>query len=66
MSSSHAELHYNGQVYPLPLLVGTENEPAVDISKLRDDTGLVTLDIGYKNTGATKSAITRINTPSCL
>jgi len=61
MSSSHAELHYNGQVYPLPLLVGTENEPAVDISKLRDDTGLVTLDIGYKNTGATKSAITFID-----
>ena len=61
MSSSPAELHYNGQVYPLPLLVGTENEPAVDISKLRDDTGLVTLDIGYKNTGATKSAITFID-----
>ncbi|MFM7497187.1 MAG: citrate/2-methylcitrate synthase, partial [Bacteroidota bacterium] len=59
--SSSAELHYNGQTYTLPLLVGTENEPAVDISRLRDESGLVTLDIGYKNTGATKSAITFID-----
>jgi citrate synthase len=38
--------------------VGTENEMAIDISDLRDKTGAVTLDFGYKNTGATKSAIT--------
>ncbi|MFM7912835.1 MAG: citrate/2-methylcitrate synthase, partial [Bacteroidota bacterium] len=61
MSNDHAELHYNGQVYKLPLLVGTENEPAIDISKLRDESGLVTLDIGYKNTGATKSSVTFID-----
>ncbi|MFM7178339.1 MAG: citrate (Si)-synthase, partial [Bacteroidota bacterium] len=48
MSNDHAELHYNVQVYKLPLLVGTENESAIDISKLRDESGLVTLDIGYK------------------
>jgi citrate synthase len=44
--------------YPLPVITGSENEKAIDISKLRDITGYVTLDIGYKNTGATQSAIT--------
>ncbi|MBM3936555.1 MAG: citrate synthase [Sphingomonadales bacterium] len=61
MSTDHAELHYKGQIYKLPILVGTENEPAIDISKLRDESGLVTLDIGYKNTGATKSSVTFID-----
>ena len=41
-----------------PSLKATENEKAFDIGKLRDQTGYVTLDSGYKNTGATKSAIT--------
>ncbi len=53
-----AELRVNGQSYQLPLVVGTENETAIDINDLRDQSGLVTLDKGYKNTGATKSAIT--------
>jgi citrate synthase len=56
--AKHAELHYDGKVYQLPVVEGTENELALDISKLRDETGFITLDIGYKNTGATKSAIT--------
>lgn len=57
--SEHAELHYNGQVYQLPVLTGTEGEKALDISKLRSETGgLITLDLGFKNTGSTKSAIT--------
>ncbi|MCU0449850.1 MAG: citrate synthase [Bernardetiaceae bacterium] len=56
--SKHAELHYEGKVYKLPVIEGTEHETALDISKLRDETGLITLDIGYKNTGATQSAIT--------
>ncbi len=42
----------------LPIFVGTEGEESIDINKLRDLTGYVTLDSGYKNTGATKSAIT--------
>ncbi len=42
----------------LPIYVGTEGEESIDINKLRDLTGFVTLDSGYKNTGATKSAIT--------
>jgi len=42
----------------LPVITGTENEKALDISKLRDQTGYITLDPGFKNTGATRSAIT--------
>jgi citrate synthase len=53
-----ASLTLEGKEYPLPVVVGTENEKAIDILKLRDQTGYVTLDSGYKNTGATKSAIT--------
>ena len=53
-----AELHYQGKIYHLPVLVGSEGERSIDISNLRTQTGLITLDIGYKNTGATCSAIT--------
>jgi citrate synthase len=42
----------------LPIFVGSEGEESIDINKLRDLTGYVTLDSGYKNTGATKSGIT--------
>jgi citrate synthase len=56
--SETAKIELDGKVYELPVVVGTENEKAIDISKLRDLTGYVTLDTGYKNTGATKSAIT--------
>src|SRR6187455_2765839 len=52
------ELIIDGKSYTLPVLEGSENEMAIDISELRDQTGYVTLDVGYKNTGATKSAIT--------
>ncbi len=53
-----AELHYDGKVYELPIIEGTENETAIDISKLRQDAGIITLDKGFKNTGSTESAIT--------
>ncbi len=56
-----AELHYDGKKYELPVLRGTENELAVDISTLRKDAGLVTLDNGFGNTAACKSAITYID-----
>jgi len=56
--SETAKLHHNGQVYELPLVTGSEGETAVDISKLRAQSGLVTLDLGYKNTGSTTSAVT--------
>lgn len=59
--SNHAKLNYNGKDIELPVLVGTENEAAIDIRKLRDTTGLVTYDDGYKNTGSTTSRITFID-----
>ena len=48
------ELIIDGKSYTLPVIEGSENEMAIDISDLRDQTGYVTLDVGYKNTGATK------------
>ncbi len=56
--ANQATLKYNDQSYDLPVVEGTENELALDISTLRDKSGFITLDSGYKNTGATKSAIT--------
>ncbi len=58
MISDKAQLHIGDQSFDLPAIEGTEGEKAIDISKLRDQSGYVTLDVGYKNTGATKSAIT--------
>ncbi|HLP10429.1 MAG TPA: citrate synthase [Flavobacteriales bacterium] len=56
-----AKLVLEGKEYTLPVVTGTENEKAIDINKLRDETGYITLDSGYKNTGATKSAITYLD-----
>lgn len=56
--SDSAKLFYKGQEFEFPVIVGTENEPAIDIAKLRSDTGLITLDSGFKNTGSTTSSIT--------
>lgn len=56
--SKTAELIIDGKSYTLPLIQGSENELAIDIAELLEKTGAVTLDLGYKNTGATKSAIT--------
>jgi citrate synthase len=55
------ELHYDGKSYSYPLVSGTEHERGIDISRLRSETGLITLDPGYGNTGACKSAITYID-----
>lgn len=56
--SESASLKIGEQTYELPIITGTEDEKAIDISKLRDSSGYITIDSGYKNTGATKSAIT--------
>lgn len=56
--SEIAKLELDGKVYEFPVIVGTENEKAIDISNLRGATGYITLDPGFKNTGSTKSAIT--------
>jgi citrate synthase len=55
------ELHVNGTRTALPLVEGTEGERAIDITKLRDKTGLITLDPGFGNSGACTSAITFID-----
>jgi len=53
-----AELHIDGEIIELPVITGTENETAIDISRLRAETGVITLDNGFKNTGSTQSGIT--------
>ena len=50
-----------GKEATLPVVVGTENEHAVDIRSLRADTGYITLDSGFMNTGSTTSAITYLD-----
>lgn len=59
--SDTASLHFNGKVCELPVIKGSEKEYGIDISSLRKKTGLVTLDVGYKNTGSTSSSITFLN-----
>jgi citrate synthase len=59
--STTAELTLDGKTYQLPVVVGTENEVAIDVSQLRAATGAITLDDGYGNTGSCKSAITFID-----
>jgi citrate synthase len=56
--SKTAELIIDGKSYTLPVIEGSEGEMAIDISDLLEKAKVVTLDLGYKNTGATKSAIT--------
>ena len=51
-------LTYNGKSYELPVVIGTEGERAIDITGLRAETGFITLDPGYANTGACQSGIT--------
>ncbi len=56
-----ATLQVQGKTYTLPVVVGTEQEVAIDISKLRGQSGVITLDDGYGNTGSCESAITFID-----
>ncbi len=53
-----ATLNINNKIHDLDLITGSENEVALDISKLRLDANLITLDAGFKNTGSCQSAIT--------
>jgi citrate synthase len=54
-------LEYNGKSITLPLVTGSEGEVGIDITALRTKTGLITLDPGFGNSGACKSAITFID-----
>lgn len=56
-----AKLDLDGKIIELPIIVGTEDEKAIDIAKLRAETGYITLDPGFTNTGSCESAITFID-----
>lgn len=56
--SDKAILEYGGKRYEFPVIKGTEDELAIDIKTLRAETGMVTIDPGYKNTGSCESAVT--------
>ena len=59
--SEVAKLKHGDTELDLPIIVGSENEQGLDISKLRGTTGLVTVDQGFVNTGSTTSGITFLN-----
>ncbi len=61
MTEPAASLRHGDAEYELPVVQGTEGELGVDISKLRGQSGLITLDYGYMNTGSCQSAITFID-----
>jgi len=56
--SLKAKIEVDGKVFEYPVIEGTENEKAIDIAKLRADTGCITIDHGFMNTGSCASGIT--------
>ena len=56
--SQNASITLDGKTFELPVIQGSEDEKAIDIQSLRAESGYITLDSGYKNTGATTSEIT--------
>ncbi len=56
--TEYATLTYRGKTFEFPVIEGSEGEKAIDISRLRSNTGLITLDPGFANTGSCKSDIT--------
>jgi citrate synthase len=56
-----ARISFDGRELEMPVIRGSEDEAAVDISKLRAETGLITMDVGYGNTGSCTSAITYLD-----
>ena len=55
------KIKINSKNIQLPIIKGSENEHGIDITQLRKETGYITLDPGYANTGACKSSITFID-----
>ena len=56
--SKIATIELDGKKYEFPVIEGSENEIAIDISKLRDVSGAISMDPGYKNSGVCLSKIT--------
>lgn len=61
MESTTARLSIEDQELEMPVVVGSEDERAIDISALRKNTGYITIDEGFVNTGSTASSITYLN-----
>jgi citrate synthase len=61
VSPEQAELTYEGGSVRLPVICGSEGEQAIDVSRLRAETGMITFDPGYANTGSCRSSITFID-----
>lgn len=61
MADNKVVLNYDGSSYEYPIIESTLGDRGIDISKLRGQTGLITLDLGYKNTGSTISEITYLD-----
>ena len=61
MATPTASFRLGDKDYPLPVIVGTEGEKAVDTRKLRAETGFICYDQGYGNTGSCESAITYLD-----
>lgn len=59
--SDTAKIIVDDKTYELPIIRGTEDEVAIDISTLRAQSGIITIDPGFKNTGSTQSAITYLD-----
>jgi len=59
--TDNIKIQISGKSLELPVVVGSENEHGIDISALRKESGYITLDEGYGNTGSCQSAITFIN-----
>ena len=59
--SDSVKLTYQDKTFEFPLVEGSENEKGIDIKSLRAQTGLITYDPGYKNTGSCKSGVTYLN-----
>jgi citrate synthase len=61
LTEDTAQITVEGKTYHFPIIVGTEGEKAIDIRQLRTDTGYITLDSGYMNTGSCASSITYLD-----
>ena len=61
VSDKKAELKIDGKIYCLPIIIGSEGEKAVDIRTLRTESGYITMDSGYMNTGSCGSEITYLD-----
>jgi citrate synthase len=60
-AAASAKLDYNGTSLTMPVIEGSEGEKGIDIAQLRNKTGMITVDPGFGNTGACRSAVTFID-----